>query len=464
VRLHAWLAADRYTLTQVDSRTAGRAFARWTISLMPQATCTLLPNDKVLVLGAGIVGVSCALALQARGVRHITLLDRQAPGRETSFGNAGVVSRASLMPFNHPGLWRNLPRLLRHQSPGFRFNARYLLQNMRWASSFLRHARAQPCDVTCTALDGLLALSTQQHRAWLAQARGQTLWRDDGWLYLYRNTDAYRQSLPLQQTLTRFGVAHAVLTAADLHDLEPSIAPHFSHALWVQDAASVSCPSAVVQTYADLFAAQGGVVLRDEAVAVARQAAETGQALVTTASGRQLDATHVVVALGPWSATFLQRLGLHVPMAMERGYHIHYAAKEGAVLQRPIFDTAGGYVLSPTQHGLRLSTGVELNAQDAPQTVEQLALAEQAARTSFPLGSRLDAAPWMGCRPTLPDSRPVIGAVTQRPGLWLAFGHQHIGFATGPGTGTLLAALMHGDKPPIPAKPFAPERWITARR
>jgi D-amino-acid dehydrogenase len=278
VRLHAWLAADRYTLTQVDSRTAGRAFARWTISLMPQATCTLLPNDKVLVLGAGIVGVSCALALQARGVRHITLLDRQAPGRETSFGNAGVVSRASLMPFNHPGLWRNLPRLLRHQSPGFRFNARYLLQNMRWASSFLRHARSQPCDVTCTALDGLLALSTQQHRAWLAQARGQTLWRDDGWLYLYRNTDAYRQSLPLQQTLTRFGVAHAVLTAADLHDLEPSIAPHFSHALWVQDAASVSCPSAVVQTYADLFAAQGGVVLRDEAVAVAHEAAETGQA------------------------------------------------------------------------------------------------------------------------------------------------------------------------------------------
>jgi D-amino-acid dehydrogenase len=431
---------------------------------MPIAAPTLSPNDKVLVLGAGIVGVSCALALQARGAQHITLLDRQAPGRETSFGNAGVVSRASLMPFNHPGLWRNLPRLLQRQSPGFRYDTRYLLQNKRWATGFLTHARAKPCDITCTALDGLLKLSTQQHRAWLARANVSALWRDDGWLYLYRNTDAYRQSLPLQATLTRFGVAHTVLTAEALRDLEPSIAPHFSHALWVQDAASVSSPSAVVQAYADAFVAQGGAVLRDEAMTLSPRASGTTGPCVTTASGAQLDADHVVVALGPWSAPFLQNLGLHVPMVMERGYHMHYATQDGASLQRPFFDTAGGYVLTPTHHGLRLSTGVELQAQHAPPNDEQLTLAEQAARASFPLGARLDAAPWMGCRPTLPDSRPVVGPVAQRPGLWLAFGHQHIGFATGPGTGTLLAALMLGDAPPIPAEPFAPSRWVRALR
>jgi D-amino-acid dehydrogenase len=431
---------------------------------MPFAALTLLPTDKVLILGAGIVGVSCALALKARGVQHVTLLDRQAPGRETSFGNAGVVSRASLMPFNHPGLWRNLPRLLQHQSPGFRYNTRYLLQNKRWTAGFMTHARAEPCDITCTALDGLLKLSMQQHRAWLAQVQASALWRDDGWLYLYRNTDAYRQSLPLQATLTHFGVAHTVLSAAALRDLEPSIAPHFSHALWVQDAASVSSPGAVVQAYADGFVAQGGVVLRDEAVALAPRASGTTMSRVTTASGAQLDVNHVVVALGPWSATFLHSLGLHVPMVMERGYHMHYAAQEGASLQRPFYDTAGGYVLTPTQHGLRLSTGVELNAQHAPHNTAQLTLAEQAARASFPLGPRLDAQPWMGCRPTLPDSRPVVGAVAQRPGLWLAFGHQHIGFATGPGTGALLAALMLGDAPPIPAEPFAPSRWVKALR
>ena len=153
----------------------------------------------------------------------------------------------------------------------------------------------------------------------------------------------------------------------------------------------------------------------------------------------------------------MAELGVDIPMGFERGYHMHYApgGAENS-LQRPIYDTAGGYVLSPMEQGLRLSTGVELNRCDAPMKPVQLDITEAAARQALPLGRRLEHPLWMGRRPTLPDSRPIIDEMPGRPGLWLAFGHQHIGFSTGPGT-ALLAAMMLGDKQ-LPMNPihFAP--------
>ena len=160
------------------------------------------------------------------------------------------------------------------------------------------------------------------------------------------------------------------------------------------------------------------------------------------------------------------RMGIRVPMAFERGYHMHYApgaaAGEGSAarLQRPVYDTGGAYVLSPMEQGLRLSTGVELNDCEAAPNPVQLELAEAAARQALPLGQRLEAAPWMGRRPTLPDCRPIIGAMPGRRNLWLAFGHQHVGFSTGTGTAKLLGALMSGQAAPIDARPFRAERFL----
>ena len=158
----------------------------------------------------------------------------------------------------------------------------------------------------------------------------------------------------------------------------------------------------------------------------------------------------------------MDELGVDIPMGFERGYHMHYAAGSAAsALQRPIYDTAGGYVLSPMEQGLRLSTGVELNRCDAPMKPVQLDAAEAAARQALPLGERLQHPLWMGRRPTLPDSRPIIDQMPGRPGLWLAFGHQHIGFSTGPGTAALLAAMMLGDaQTPLDPHPFRASRFL----
>lgn len=413
----------------------------------------------VVVLGAGIVGVSCALELQRRGWA-VTLLDKSAPGREASYGNAGVMARSSLVPFNNPGLWSALPRLLKNTSAQFRYDPVFLARNLSWAIAFLYRAQKRFYDETAAALDALIRLSFDEHRRWLAEAGIEHRLRTNGWLFLYRSEAAFEGNRLSRETFDRFGIATQALDPHALSDLEPDLKPIFPRALWIKDTASVDSPGRVVEAYAKLFASRGGRIER-AAVSGLQRSGAGGAWRIASADGVMREADRVVVALGPWSKEFLgDALGVSVPMAFERGYHMHYRAAPGTRLGRPVYDTGGGYVLSPMEQGLRLSTGVQLAARDAPKNLAQLELAEAAARQAFPLEGRLEAEAWLGSRPTLPDSRPMIGECPDRPGLWLAFGHQHIGFSTGPGTAALLGAMMSGETGAIDPAPFRPSRFI----
>lgn len=417
------------------------------------------PGQHAVVLGAGMVGIACALSLRQRGLA-VTALDPLGPGAATSHGNAGVLARSSLMPFNHPGLWAQLPALLRGKNPGFRYHLPWVLGQWRWGLSFLNHARSANFHETTTALDALIRQSGAVHRQWMSDAGIAHRRRDDGWLFLYRSEAGFDGGAFGRETLARFGVATRVLDAHELHDLEPHIKPVFRCALWVQDASAVDSPGEVVRGYAAWLQALGGAVHTDEATGLRRHSAGW---TVHTRGGAALDADHVVVALGPWSRDFLrEHFKLRLPMGFERGQHRHFHTADGTALNRPVYDTAGGYVLAPMAQGLRLTTGVELNAQHAPPYKGQLEAAERSAREAMPLGDRTADPDWLGSRPTLPDSRPMIGACPGRKGVWLALGHQHIGFSTGPGSGELLAQLMLGETPTINPHPFRPQRFLRA--
>lgn len=413
-------------------------------------------KQKVAVLGAGMVGVSCALALQARGLQAV-LVDRRPPGSETSYGNAGVLARSSLVPMNNPGLWPALPRLARNRSVQLRYQAGYVARNLPWLARFLVHARRSAFAATAQALDALIQLSMATHRRWLTEAGATFRLRSDGWIFLYRSQSGFDSGRLARETFERFGVDTALLSPADLQGLEPALRPIFPHALWVKDAASVDNPGAVVQAYAGLFEARGGRTVRGAVQGVER----TQQGWrVHTGAEQPVVADALVVALGPWSKDFLRaQFGLSVPMAYERGYHRHFTPGEGPRLSRPVYDAAGGYVLSPMEMGMRLTSGVELADLDAPRWPVQLEQAEHAARQAVLLGAPLEREAWLGRRPTLPDSRPVIGQAGTVPGLWFAFGHQHIGLSTGPGTGCVLADLMVGAPPAIDAEAFSPARF-----
>lgn len=454
-----------------------------------------MKKNTVAVVGAGMVGVSCALELQRRGYA-VTLFDRTDPGRETSYGNAGVLARSSLMPFNNPGLWASLPRLLKNRSVQFRYSPRFLASNLSWALGFLYRARTRVFDETTEALNALIQLSGKEHQRLMADAGVAHRLRESGWIFLYRNEQGFAGGQLARDTFDRFGVSIEALDKHGLSDLEPHLKPVFERALWIKDAASVDSPGDIVQAYARLFVDRGGRIERRNISALRRidgpgsngsggatsdgTSHATGSGVAASNSngssahretgsrwqaisdnGESHEAAHIVVALGPWSKVFMkQTLNVSVPMGFERGYHMHYEATQGATLTRPIYDTAGGYVLSPMAQGLRLTTGVELTAHDAPENLTQLGLAEQAARAAFPLGARAESTVWRGSRPTLPDSRPMIGECPGHAGIWLAFGHQHIGFSTGPGTAALLGSMMAGEPCAIQPAPFSPGRFI----
>lgn len=411
-------------------------------------------QGSVAVLGAGIVGVCCALELQRRGA-NVILIDRKMPGQETSYGNAGILARSSLLPFNNPGLWRKLPRLLSNRSPALRYNRRFLLANLNWLIKYLNHTRQQLCNTTNSALDSLITLSRVEHRRLLQQSGASSRLHENGWLWLYRSKAAYAKSQTIRTIFDAFAIATESLDDASLRDLEPTLKPVFSRALWIKDADWVDNPGAVVTAYANLFQSQGGTIKQ---CAISRIAPTSTGWQLSDDTGQQQVYEQIVIALGAWSKAILARVNIHVPLAFERGYHMHYAGGHHH-LSRPIYDTEGAYVLIPMEHGLRLTTGVELNDCDAAPNFAQLQLAERFARTALNLGEWRDSAPWMGRRPTFPDSRPMIGAVPNYPGLWYAFGHQHVGFCTAPGSAKILGALMSNETPPIDATPFRPDRF-----
>ncbi len=418
-----------------------------------------IDRQSVVVLGAGAVGVCCALELQRLGA-NVTLMDRKPPGSETSFGNAGVLSRSSLVPFNSPGLRAALPRMLMRGSNHLRINAAYLLRQAAWGKAFVANGRRETFNATCAALNSLIELSLSEHRRLVGLAHAQQHWRDTGWLMLYRSEAAFVASQLSRDTYAKFDVKHEVLDASTLQELEPHLAPIFERALWIQDAASVDDPGRVVQMYADLFVSRGGVLVQAEVEHLQPSTRNDGDWSVHHSGGKTTRTHRVVVALGPWSPTLLQRLNVRLPMAFERGYHMNYAWVGDKKLSRPVYDTGAGCVLSPMAQGLRLTTGVELNERDAPANRVQLHQAHQDAMAAFPMGEALQSEPWVGSRPTLPDSRPIIGDLPRLPGLWLALGHQHIGFSTSAGTAALLGALMFNQALPIAAAPFRAQRFV----
>ncbi len=413
-------------------------------------------KDSVLVIGAGIVGVTVAMELQSRGA-EVTLVDRQGPGKETSYGNAGVLARSSLIPFNNPSLLRNLPKLMANKSAGFRYHMPYLFKNIGWALRFLGNARPARFAQTTAALDGLIGLSTPENRRLLKAAGVAERMSDKGWIFLYRSEAKFEHAKFARQIFDDYDIKTEVLTGAALCDLEPRLNRIFPKALWIKDASSIDNPGAVVAAYAALFTRRGGAIVKAN---ITQLKPEAGTWMAQSETGAELRADKVVVALGPWSNDLLPQLGIRIPMGYERGYHRHFMGNDrGQSLGRPICDISAGYVLAPMEQGLRLTSGVELTQREAPKNLAQIQKVEMSAREALDIGQAVEEEIWVGSRPTLPDSRPVIGEAPLQKGLFLAFGHQHIGFSTGSGTAKIIADQMQGVRPAIDPTPFAPGRF-----
>ncbi|ANW05239.1 amino acid dehydrogenase [Bradyrhizobium icense] len=407
----------------------------------------------VVVLGAGIVGVSAAFAARQRGM-SVMLVDRREPGSETSYGNAGIISSGSITPLNNPSLWKSLPKYLTNRHAALRWNPLWAVKNAGWVARFLADSAAARLGPRATALHGLIGASAKLHREWIVQAGAGHRIRETGWLRAWRS-DAVLAAKQEQAMLAEYGIASEWLDRQAISALEPDIVPVYKVGLLHTQTASVDSPREVVKAYARMFANAGGHIRQADVKAIE----PGGHGWRVVLADGEISARHVVVALGPWSADLLRPLGYRVPLAYERGYHREFKPNPARSLRRPIYDIDGGFIMTPMEQGIRVTSGVELTDRDAPSSFAQLDQVVPLARSVAEFGDAVGEA-WRGSRPTLPDSLPMIGPAPRHTGLWLAFGNQHIGFTTGPATGAAIAAMIGGAPAPYDATPFAPGRYI----
>ena len=409
-------------------------------------------NFDTVVLGAGIVGVCVAVHLQKRG-RQVALVDRKLPGNETSFGNAGLIQREGVYPYAFPRGLGTLLRYARNQSPDVRYHADAMLKAAPFLWQYWRNSHPAKHAAIAQSYSTLIERCVSEHHALAGDAGVSALLRPIGWIKVFRTEAARHAEIRLAEQWQReYGVAFASLDTASLRRVEPDLAESLCGGLHYPQSDSVSDPNALVTAYAKYFEALGGRFFIGDADSL-REGWE-----VDTQAGT-ITASSAVVALGPWSDRASSRLGYRLPLAVKRGYHMHYAPHAAARLNHPILDVEGGFVLAPMARGIRLTTGAEIARLDAPRTPMQLAAVEPVARTLFPLGERLDAEPWMGARPCTADMMPIIGPAKNHRGLWFAFGHAHHGLTLGPVTGRLIAEMMTGEETVVDPRPFRVERF-----
>lgn len=410
-------------------------------------------SKEIIVLGAGMVGVSTALALRERGY-DVALVDRQPPGRETSYGNAGFIQREAVQPYAFPRDWRTVLRVIMRQGNDVHYHPGAMLRLLPVLSRYWRESAPDRYAATVIAYAALVRHCVTEHERLIAAADAGDLVRKGGWLEAYRSGAAFEATVQHSMAVAReHGLDLAVLDGAALQATEPALRGGLAGALHWRDPWTVSDPGELVQRYAALFERSGGVVQRGDATTL--RADGDGWRVMTDAG--PLGAAQAVVALGPWAPSLTRPLGYHFPLFIKRGYHRHYAVDRMPTL--PLLDAECGFVMAPMQRGLRITTGAEFARHDAPETPVQLATAERHARDLVNLGAPVEPRPWMGARPCVADMRPIIGRAPRHAGLWFHFGHAHQGFTLGPATARLLAELIHGETPYVDPRPYDPARF-----
>lgn len=392
--------------------------------------------SEVLVLGAGIVGVSSALALQARGF-DVTLVDRDARGRQASFGNAGIIQAEAVEPYAFPRDLRRLLAIATGRSNDVAWRLRALPEHLGplvryWrASATTRHRRA------AQVYARLIAAARGAHAPLIAAADAEALIRREGFRQIYRTRAGFDIACTEAARLGRdYGVNWRNVPGPELHAEEPALPAHLGGAVHWTDPWTCTDPGALVRAYAALLRARGGRILRGDAMTLARR----GAGWQVWLEEGPVSAGAALVTLGADSPPLAARFGLRVPMVRKRGHHRHFTG--GAALGIATLDAATGSVWAPMRSGLRLTTGADLARPGDPPDRRQLVRAEAGIRALFDPGQPEDAEPWWGERPCMPDMLPVVGPLPGQPGLWANFGHGHQGFTLGPATAAILARQM----------------------
>ncbi|PZV36961.1 NAD(P)/FAD-dependent oxidoreductase [Mesorhizobium kowhaii] len=407
---------------------------------------------EIAIVGAGVVGLATALRLAAEG-REVLLIDPNEPGSGASFGNAGTIAEYACMPVGNPAVLRALPKLLLDPDSPFSLRWPALLQLAPWLIQFVRQSLPAATRANALALAGLLADALPAWEEMVTEAGLEDLLRRNGCLYLYRRESDFAAGAGGRAMRAGFGVHQEILTPNEVAALEPGLPASGTRGLYFPDSTNVTDPKTLMQRLLGAATARGVSVKRADITGLL---VETG-AVRLSGPGFGIKAGTVVIAAGARSRALAAQAGDNVPLETERGYHLEFRT-EALLLTRPVCPVDLGFYMTPMAGRLRIAGTVELGGLAAPPNPRRLALLDRGVRQFFPkLGS--PSSEWLGFRPSLPDSRPVIGPSHGSPRVIHAFGHGHLGLTLAPITARLVAELIGGRGDPARLAPFAAGRF-----
>ena len=407
----------------------------------------------VVVVGAGIVGVSSAIWLQRAGAQ-VTIIDRAAPGTGTSHGNAGVLAACAVAPVTAPGLIAKAPAMLLNPDVPLYLRLSYLPRLLPWLGKYLRVANDRDTRRIAQGLAPIVGDSVEQHKSLTADL-GLSDWvTDSDYVFAYRNRAAFDAEAYTWALRADAGFTPDLIEGGQVREYEPTLGPDIHLLATMKDHGFIRDPGGYVTALAQAFEQGGGTIMQAEVKDFDLSAGAICG--IETTQGR-VACDDVVLATGVWSKPLMAKLGLNVPLETERGYHVIFEGATG-VPARPVMIASGKFVATPMAQGLRCAGILEFGGLDAAPSKAPLALLRRQAKAAFPQLTATREIEWLGHRPAPSDSLPLIGQVgTSR--VFTAFGHHHIGLTGGPKTGRLVAGLVMGQPVNTDLQPYAPQRF-----
>lgn len=408
-------------------------------------------ETEIAVIGAGVIGLAVAERLLAEG-RDVLLIDPGAPGMGASYGNAGTIADYAVAPVGTPDVLKNLPSLLFNKSSPLAIRPGGFPALMPWLLRFARQSLPGPAARNAQAIAALLKGAGPLWQELAARIGAADILQPRGCLYLYGSAAEAAAAEAEMARRRDLGVSVRVIAGAELAALEPGLPP-MAGAAFFPDAIFLNDPGKMMQALAARVT-EGAEHLTAPATLLARE----GKSVRLEGPGFAVTARHAVLAAGAHSRPLAAMAGDRVPLDTERGYHVEWDMPQ-ARLTRPSCVMARGFYLCPMAGRLRAVGTVELGGLSAPPSPHRIAKLVEGARSVFPDLPETPDRTWMGFRPSMPDSLPVIGPSRAGPEVLHAYGHGHLGVTLAPVTAGIIADLVAG-RPATRALPaISPARF-----
>lgn len=410
---------------------------------------------SITIIGAGVIGVVTARTLQQQG-HTVTLIDKDDPAEACSSGNAGILAAYGVVPLSLPGVLKKAPGMLLNPSGPLSIRRQYLLRIMPWLWQFWRASQPERVEHIASALSPLLRHTVRDYLSLTLGSRAQPLIVPSPVLCAYHNETRYLNDKMVWDLRAKHGVTWRTLSGPAVQEMEPALSKECQFAAVFENCGYTLNPKRLVKSLFDDFMHEGGTFIRTAVQHI--RPINANEIHLQLATNKTYTASCVVVACGAWSGQFTSALGEPVPLEQERGYHLTLSNFEGIAPRYPIMSPAHKVIATPMETGLRIAGMVEFGGFLPPDPSRAKALHEH-LHSLFPLISAGTTSSWMGHRPSLPDSLPVIGPSTKHASIFYAFGHQHVGLSSAPMTARVISELITNQPTSIDITPFSVDRF-----